>query len=130
VNTFKGFVGGRIAEDERLAQDAIDGHEPGYRWDCTNTADSQQAARWNPWRVLTSCLSERLIIAAHRDAGPGVDRCSRDKDVVMAHSCSTCGQYDGHAVEWPCYTLRVMALIWVDHIDYRNEWRPVRVDAA
>jgi hypothetical protein len=130
VNTFQGFVGGRIAEDEQIAQDAIDGHESGYRWGCNTTVDGQQTARWNPWRVLSTCLSKRLIVAAHRDVGPGVERHPGETDAVLAHTCSTCGRYDGHAVAWPCYTLKVMALDWEEHTDYRKEWRPQRTAAT
>ncbi|HEX2895269.1 MAG TPA: DUF6221 family protein, partial [Marmoricola sp.] len=47
-----------------------------------------------------------------------------------AHACSTCGQYDEYAIEWPCYTLRVLALDWVDHPAYRPEWRPQRLSSG
>ena len=124
VQTFQGFIGGRIAEDEQIAQDAIDGHESGYRWGCSTTVDGQQMARWNPWRVLSNCVSKRLIASAHRDAGPGVERRAGRNDARVDHTCSTCGQYDGDAIAWPCYTLKVMALDWVEHVDYRVEWRP------
>jgi hypothetical protein len=46
------------------------------------------------------------------------------------HVCSTCGQYDEYAIEWPCYTLRVLALDWVDHPAYRPEWRPQRLSSG
>lgn len=126
MHTLQGFIGGRIAEDEQIAQDAIDGHEPGYRWGGSTTVDGQQMARWNPWRVLSNCVSKRLIASAHRDAGPGIERRPGRGDAHVEHTCSTCGQHDGAAIAWPCYTLKVIALDWVEHIDYRVEWRPQR----
>jgi hypothetical protein len=127
MQTFQSFIGGRISEDEQIAQDAIDGHESGYRWG-SSTVDGQQTARWNPWRVLSNCVSKRLIASAHHDAGPGFDRRPGQTDARVDHTCSSCGQHDGDAIAWPCYTLRVMALDWVEHIDYRVEWRPQRTD--
>jgi len=124
MNTIKEFLGARISEDEDVAQRSIDGHVPGFRWMGGDTADTQQEARWNPWRVLTSCLVKRLILAAHRDIGHGVEHRPSETDLLVGHTCSTCGRSDHHAVAWPCYTLRVMALDWEDHPDYRRQWRP------
>jgi len=125
MRAIKQFVGGRIDEDETTAQRAIDGHGPGFDWGTSMTADGRQAARWNPWRVLNSCVGKRLILAAHHDGGPGTDRRDGEKDVVMAHACSSCGQIDGHAVAWPCYTVRVLALDWAQHADYQSKWGPL-----
>lgn len=124
MNTIKEFLGARISEDEDVARQSIDDHEPGFRWvGADDTADAQQVARWNPWRVLTSCLVKRLIIAAHRDNGRGVEH-RPGSDALVASTCSTCGRSDHRAVAWPCYTLRVMALDWEEHPDYRGAWRP------
>jgi hypothetical protein len=71
-----------------------------------------------------------LLIAAHRDIGPGVDRRAATDRTAVGHACSTCGQYDEYAVAWPCYTLRVLALEWVDHPAYRREWRPRRISSG
>lgn len=127
--TLKDFLLERIAEDEDFAQRAIDGHEPGFRWSPLDTVDGPHIAHWSPWRVLSGCVAKRLIIAAHRDVGPGVDKLSDPDGALKAHVCSTCGQYDEYAIDWPCYTLRVLALDWVEHPDYRNEWRPQRLSA-
>ena len=121
----KQFLGGRIKDDESIAQRAIDDHDPGFDWGVGDSADARQAARWNPWRVLGSCVGKRLILAAHKDAGPGIDRRSGQTDVLLAHTCSSCG-FGEHAVAWPCYTIRILALDWAEHVDYRSEWRPLR----
>ena len=126
MDALKQFLGGRINEDESTAQRAIDGHDADFDWGNGITADGRQAARWNPWRVLNSCVGKRLILAAHHDVGRGTDRRDGEDDVVVAHTCSSCGQVDEHAIAWPCYTVRIMALDWAEHVDYRSEWRPLR----
>jgi hypothetical protein len=122
----KQFLGGRLNEDESIAQNAIDQHGPGFDWSQGSNADDRQAARWNPWRVLGSCVGKRLILAAHHDVGPGTERRDGEEDVLLPHTCSSCGQVDEHAIAWPCYTVRIMALDWAEHVDYQSEWRPVR----
>jgi len=130
MDTLRDFLLERILEEETLAQAAIDAHAAGYTWDGDEDADGAHLARWNPWRVLSTCVAKRLIIAAHRDVGAGVDRRADPARVLKAHACSTCGQYDEYAIEWPCYTLRVLALDWVDHPSYRQEWRPQRLSSG
>lgn len=128
--TLREFLLARILEEESLAQEAIDAHDPGYRWEASDDADGAHAAHWNPWRVLSSCVAKRLVIAAHRDVGAGLDRRAEADRALKAHACSTCGQYDEYAIEWPCYTLRVLALEWVDHPSYRQDWRPQRLSSG
>jgi hypothetical protein len=123
------FLGGRLDEDESIAQNAIEGHEPGFVWGCADTADARQAARWNPWRVLGSCVGKRLMLSTHRDVGLGVARRPGEEDVRLAHTCSTCGSAQ-NAVAWPCNTLKILALDWVEHVDYQSQWRPTRRDCA
>jgi hypothetical protein len=41
-------------------------------------------------------------------------------DVCMA--CDVQGQ--GEGPHYPCLTLRLLALPYADHADYRQEWRP------
>jgi hypothetical protein len=131
MDTLREFLLARILEEESLAQHAIDAHEPGYRWEqSVDTPDDAHQAHWNPWRVLSSCVAKRLVIAAHRDVGPGLDRRADADRALKPRACSTCGQYDEYAIEWPCYTLRVLALDWVEHPDYRLEWRPQRLSSG
>ena len=130
MDTLREFLLARLLEEETLAQAAIDAHPDGHAWTGTGDADSAHLARWNPWRVLSTCVGRRLIVAAHRDVGPGLDRRADPDRSLKAHACSTCGQYDEYAIEWPCYTLRVLALDWVDHPEYRIEWRPQRLSSG
>jgi hypothetical protein len=130
MGNLREFLLERILDEETLAQAAIDAHPNGYEWEATDDADEAHFARWNPWRVLSSCVAKRLIVAAHRDVGAGVDRRAEADHVLKPHACSTCGQYDEYAIEWPCYTLKVLALDWVDHPEYRQEWRPQRLSSG
>jgi hypothetical protein len=129
--TLRDFVLERIHEEETLAQAAIDAHDMNHPWRSRTgvDGDDQHFAHWNPWRVLSACVAKRLLVAAHRDVGPGVDHRAGEPTPV-AHACSTCGQYDEYAVAWPCYTLRALALDWVDHPGYRREWRPRRISSG
>jgi hypothetical protein len=130
MDTLREFLLERILEEETLAQAAIDVHPAGHAWVEAADPDSAHFTRWNPWRVLSGCVAKRLIIAAHRDVGAGLDRRAEPDRALKAHACSTCGQYDEYAIEWPCYTLRVLALDWVDHPGYRTEWRPQRLSSG
>ena len=132
MDRLRDFLLARLLEEETLAQAAIDAHPDGHTWDGSDGSDADGAhfARWNPWRVLSTCVAKRLIIAAHRDVGPGLDRRAEPDRSLKPRACSTCGQYDEFAIEWPCYTMRVLALDWVDHPDYRIEWRPQRLSSG
>jgi len=130
MDTLREFLLERIVEEEAVAQRAIDELEAGHRARETGPDDESQFTHWNPWLTLSSCVAKRLIIAAHRDVGPGIDRRADPERALKPHVCSTCGQYDEYAIDWPCYTLRVLALDWVDHPAYRLEWRPQRLSSG
>lgn len=130
MSTLREFLLARILEEETLAQAAIDAHSPAHKWGADELPDRSHFTHWNPWRVLSGCVAKRLIIAAHRDVGPGLDRRADPDHALKSNVCSTCGQFDEYAISWPCYTLRVLALDWVDHPEYRQEWRPQRLSSG
>ncbi|MFD3917325.1 DUF6221 family protein [Streptomyces sp. NPDC058603] len=68
----------------------------------------QHIARHDPARVLAEVEAKRQITDEHvtRDWKLG-DR---------LHDCQW--------TKWPCRTLRLLALPYADHDDYREEWRP------
>ena len=132
------FLLARIAEDESVAQEAspgpwrVDNERyaeyvsdkdglaviSGGRWGdeasvFTDTDDALHLVRWHPARVLAECEAKRRIVGEHHRSGV---------------SCPTCslGDEDGEVVYWrdPCPTLRLLALPYADHPDYRQEWRP------
>lgn len=128
MTSLREFLLARIFEDETRAQQEID-RLTALPVSTKPTVEGDQPTS-NPWRALSGCVSKRLIIAAHRDVGPGVDRLAGPDQTSRPHACATCGRYDEYAIDWPCYTLRALALDWVDHPDYRLEWRPERLAAA
>jgi hypothetical protein len=112
------FLLARIAKDEDLARSVQQRHaflEPyapavpglGLEWD-----DHMVYAP--PLRVLAECEAKRQIVEAHRweefDDGDG--------SVPYYTDCDDCRQSP------PCRTLRLLALPYADHPDYREEWRP------
>ena len=124
MTTLKEFLLARVAEDEQLAQLAIDGHGPTRAWRGPgDPCDDPHIEHWSPWRVMSGCVAKRLILTAHAD----VDLLAEDgTGEVRAHVCATCTEHGGSPTAWPCYTLRVLALDYVDHPDYRWEWSPER----
>ncbi|WP_327160569.1 DUF6221 family protein [Streptomyces zaomyceticus] len=77
------------------------------------TWNARHIARHDPARALAEVDAKRQIIELH---GPAEYEYS-DVDV-----CSTCDR--GGPLPYPCPTLRLLALPYADHPDYRDEWRP------
>lgn len=70
--------------------------------------DAAHIARHDPARVLAECDAKRRIVADHAST----HECPKDGD--------SCGWWDGE----PCDVIRLLALPYADHPDYRDEWRP------
>jgi hypothetical protein len=117
--TLTEFLLARIAEDEgcALALPPVIAETVRY--------ERIHFAQWNPARarVLAECEAKRRIVALHGDGGHTV---GWTKDVYggVDHACLECGTFDEYGVEWPCTTLRILALLYTDHPDYVEEWRP------
>lgn len=76
---------------------------------------AEHVARWSPARVLAECAAKRRIVELHRGQKALWDDDENPLEVV---ECPECG------VLFPCPTLRLLALPYADHPDYREEWRP------
>jgi hypothetical protein len=74
---------------------------------------AQHVVRHDPARVLCEVEAKREIAEQHRPVGNG--------NVCLSY-CHT--RTPSEAQTWPCLTLRLLALPYVDHPDYREEWRP------
>lgn len=59
--------------------------------------------KWQPPRIAHECEAKRRIIERHGDGG----------------DC-----FDCTPTRYPCPTLRLVAAIYADHPDYREEWKP------
>lgn len=87
-----------------------------------SAADRTHIARYNPARVLAECESKRLIIELHRPwesvEGEAVLNMSRD----VCHVChSARGNWLMHD-DWPCDTLRLLAVPYRDRADFDPSW--------
>jgi hypothetical protein len=111
------FLLERIAEDEAMAMAAPDDGEfapgaGGLYWahDFPGELGVERA------RVLAECDTKRHIVEIHRE---------------VAGSCGTCAEhlqdgwvnYERRCLDYPCPTLRAMALAYAGHPQLRTEWR-------
>ena len=70
--------------------------------------------RHDPARVLAEAEAKRMIMEEHGIECPGEE---------FQH-CRVCHDYSRHdATRAPCRTLRLLALPYADHENYREEWR-------
>ncbi|MFJ8844336.1 DUF6221 family protein [Streptomyces cyaneofuscatus] len=77
----------------------------------------QHIARHDPARVLREVEAKRRIMECHEPWAAG------NGDTV----CGRCGRehIDGRpGGHFPCQTLRLLALPYAGHSDYRDDWRP------
>lgn len=95
------FLLARIAEDEARAEYV---HDYGS-WSSTD--------HYTPARVLAECEAKRRIVDLHAPI-----------EGAVWPTCSCCGMYGEADVDWPCATLRALALPYADHDDYREEFKP------
>lgn len=128
------FLKERVDEDEQVAQDA---HYEGQRWlseeedvcrwpddELVHVADRKRDARhialWDPARVLAEVQAKRRIIDLHKPRGV-------EGGPPYRWTCTLCDHapvpWDSY-LEWPCPTLRLLALPYAGHGSYRAEWAP------
>jgi hypothetical protein len=137
--TLADFLLARIAEDEALAQDAaaaLSMPEKGPSWHAVETADegisvwsgaldehwpsfyeteeTKHISRWSPGRVLDECEARRRIVADLLTPS-GLD----EGDTDLAWAVMNGDRSQQIAIT----TLRLLALPYADHSDYRSEWR-------
>ena len=134
------FLRERLTEDERIASTAArqvsaspnDGMRWRRDWDTVHTAPSdppgprRQVAdcghgggdltahieRHDPVRVLREVEAKRRILGEHETRN---GRC---------RVCAATAHGNWQRFRAPCFTLRLLALPYADHPDYREEWRP------
>jgi hypothetical protein len=92
----------------------------GYVATVERDEDRAHIARHDPARVLADVEAKRQIVEQHKPAKLSYLP-SRERGCV---TCSTAQTWDAQANEANCQTLRLLALPYADHPDYRDEWRP------
>lgn len=77
-------------------------------------------------RVLAECEAKRRILKEHAPIGGGCRRCASWEDSEGDNP--DCDEVPATAIPpaawFPCVTVRLLALPYADHPDYREEWRP------
>lgn len=132
------FLRDRLNEDERAAQRADPGQwifrtlgrhdlaavktETGMaQLDGSRaTANAVHMTRHDPARVLREVEAKRRMLDEHTPARPP-GRPNMERHCL---SCTTAQTWDEASGESTCLTLRLLALPYADHPDYRNDWRP------
>jgi hypothetical protein len=107
VNELAEFLLARVGEDETVARAAR-----GSGMHDDRPAVKEWIGLANPRRMLVWSDARRRIIALHQITV----RSTPNGEAV--EYCAGCGHPE------PCPTLRLMALPYADHPDYREEWRP------
>jgi hypothetical protein len=103
--TLTEFLLARIAEDEANATRGCEVH---------SHVDVYHPDGHPDPRVLAECATKRQIIELH-----GLN------DGTDWPVCLVCCDSAGYEAElYPCATLRLLAVPYADHPDYRQEWRP------
>src|SRR5690349_3820689 len=107
------FLLARIAEDETTAREALarasvyGNREVAWHWlRAVNGSSMWEPTNHSPARVLAECDAKWRIVEQH----DGTHECPKDGD--------SSGWWDGE----PCDVLRLLALPYADHPDYRQEW--------
>jgi hypothetical protein len=112
--TLTEFLLDRIAEDEAVVvgvPDPLD--EELWRLEA-NRFDWPQVS---PARVLAECEARLRIVDLHRDGGQSQGFFDAGYETID-HACWTCGSHGEYGVQWPCATVKALALPYATHPDY------------
>lgn len=135
------FLRARLDEDEQTARAAGNRHwlvqdniielypereDDGFmRW--PTRADARHAANWDPARVLAEVAAWRRILDEHASEDGDCSACGRAswEENPGAYLRDEPEMVDvWRPAIWPCRTIRLLALPYADHVDYREGWRP------
>lgn len=109
------FLRERLNEDEQAERAAV-----GSCWHECEDGDLAFHERFDAARVLREIQAKRRILDEHQPGHPGPGgRPGCAVCDIGARSCGCMGS--GH---YPCLTVRLLALPYASHPEYRKEWRP------
>ncbi|MFC8009140.1 DUF6221 family protein [Streptomyces cinereoruber] len=129
------FLRARLDEDEQAARAATQGKwvwsrefvtPPGYHHRAVGPLEPGDAAfiaRHWPERALAEVDAKRRLVELHEPVILHADGGAAYFDTTrVCRSCEPPKQFPETA--YPCATLRLLALPYAKHPDYREEWRP------
>lgn len=88
------------------------------------TANGVHIVRHDPVRVLAEVEAKRKLLALHEPhQQPGRYSDVNDRATWMM-CCSMCQVDMVQESDWPCETMRLLALPYADHPNYSKDWRP------
>jgi hypothetical protein len=111
---------GWIPQDEGLAFEGPDTDGDGGQLSADTRVNQEHIARWDPERVLAEVYAKRQIGAQHDELIPHAPDPRTNR---IQHYCRTCSAVDDQDY-FTCATIRLLALPFASHPDYREEWRP------
>jgi len=131
------FLRARLAEDEQAARaagamgdewddglpdDTVIRNYHSSVFDARESVNAVHVARHDPARVLAEVEAKRRIIDLHK---PVTLHRMRDGQLQEIIACEYDTDPDGAGwTEFPCETLRLLALPYDQHPDYDEAWRP------
>ncbi|MER6605853.1 DUF6221 family protein [Streptomyces sp. NPDC000927] len=148
MNNLEQFLHDRLDEDEALAQNngqwstswqnfTMDGElrddaNAGTVAYIPHEATRMHIARHDPARVLRETEAKRHLLDLHGIVHRNIGWQDSDSEVEYGELpvCGHCVPRNAHYLaredvpEGPCVTVRLLALPYADHLNYRDTWRP------
>lgn len=130
MTTLTDFLLARIAEDEAVADQAarLSSNQPIYGRSVWNGIGHAPVMIGR--RLAAECEAKRQIVQLHRlvDTDPyeswkDEGYLKRYPPLLACRLCKTIRQLPSSGREWPCETLRLVALVYSDHPDFDPAWR-------
>ncbi|MBD8056672.1 hypothetical protein ICV35_23770 [Rhodococcus ruber] len=110
------FITARLNDDADEAHKAEDARDDEL-WVVTGS-DNAVGVDYFPARILREVEAKREILAEHGDNEGQCARCLDDDGVWVED-----GRTIAYTQPWPCRTIRALASVYVDHLDFVAEWR-------
>lgn len=116
------FLRDRLNEDEQTARACAGNGEWAAKDIAIYGADLSpevraHMARHDPARALAEVAAKREILSLHRR----MTKRSTGSGGGTLEDCSLCNHFPA---QYPCLTLRLLALPYASHSDYSEAWRP------
>ncbi|MYX14407.1 hypothetical protein GTY67_13475 [Streptomyces sp. SID8374] len=127
TDTLVAFLRARLDDDEQVAGAADPELSHVFTriatFDPEMAADERHIMVQRPARTLREVQAKRQLIDEHRpDGAGGCSTCTDPED--FDEDADGNRAFSRSAKPWPCPTVRLLALPYSDHLDYRQEWTP------